>query len=329
MHSTEFRSLAKKWKENGATYNEIGRRLEISKKSAINLCQYKLKKLKKKTGPKNKITKKLQLKMKREISNILNSGQKVFSQKIIQNCDLLVSKRTVQRHLKKNNYVYQSASTQIVLSQHHKLERVRLISQWIHESIMWENVAFSDEKRFSLDGPDNWKTYSPNGKKIIRQKRQCHGGGIMVWMMIMSNGLLSHTIIKGKFKSTDYISMLQKHCVPYLKLNFGTNIIFQEDNCTIHKCRIVKDFWKITGIPVLEWPSKSPDINITEDVWKMLSDIVYDRCQYNSLEHLMKSITNAINEINTNHRTKILNLYSSYRHRLTTVLTKRGNLFNK
>lgn len=329
MHSDEFRNMAKRLKENGFSYNEIALELSISKKMAINLCNYKKKMMKKKTGPKNKITKKDHVRIKREISKLQNEKKKVFSRKIIQNCDLVVSQRTVQRYMKQRQFVYKNSSNEIVLSRQHKLERVRLISQWIHDCVIWENVVFSDEKRFSFDGPDNWKSYCPKGTKNIRQKRQCQGGGIMVWLMIMPNGLLSHFMINGKFKSIDYINMLETHCVPYLKLNFGEHVVFQEDNCSVHKSRVVREFWKNTDIPILEWPSRSPDLNITEDVWKMVSDIVYDRDQYHFKADLSNSITSAINELNCHHRSKLLNLYRTYRTRLTTVLTKCGNLFNK
>ena len=38
-----------------------------------------------------------------------------------------------------------------------KKRRIDIVNDWIHKSIIWENVTFSDEKVFSLDGSDNWK----------------------------------------------------------------------------------------------------------------------------------------------------------------------------
>ena len=33
---------------------------------------------------------------------------------------------------------------------------------------------------------------------------------------------------------------------------------------------------KDSAIKIIEWPAKSPDLNIVEDIWKMLSNDVYD-----------------------------------------------------
>ena len=71
--------------------------------------------------------------------------------------------------------------------------------------------------------------------------------------------------------------MLQDKLVSCMKLNHGQNFYFQDDNCSVHKAKIVKDFKTEHNVNVLEWPAKSPDLNIVEDIWKMLSDIVYDR----------------------------------------------------
>ena len=113
------------------------------------------------------------------------------------------------------------------------------------------------------------------GQKIVREKRQCKGGRIMVWLMTLPIGLLSYHVMTGSFKAKDYKDILQNKVVKILKLNHHSDLWYQEDNCPVHKAGLIKDFMKEANANVLKWPTKSPDLNIVEDVWKHLTDKVY------------------------------------------------------
>jgi len=56
-----------------------------------------------------------------------------------------------------------------------------VINDWIIENHAWEKTVFSDEKRFSLDGPDYWRTYTLKNNTNTRQQRQCSGGS-SIWL---------------------------------------------------------------------------------------------------------------------------------------------------
>lgn len=329
MKNETQRKVVQSMKSSGSTYNEIADILGITKDSVRNLYRYKCKAITKKRGPKVKLNSSLQLRFKREISNLKKRGEKVNSPKLIRNCNINCSNSTCHRYLKSLDYKYKKVKSRIVLSPKHKLERIRIISDWISTNLSWESTIFSDEKRFSLDGPDDWRTYIHNSENYFRQTRQCKGGGVMVWLMVMPNGLLTYHIIEGKFNSAKYVDLLNKVVVPIMKLNFNGQIIFQEDNCRVHKARIVNDFWKNTGIRVLEWPSKSPDLNITEDIWKVISDSIYDGRQFNNTSELTAAIQKCIYTINCSNKEVIKHLYQGMRARLCKVLCKKGDLYNK
>ena len=78
-------------------------------------------------------------------------GQKVWSSKLVQGLSLNVAACTVQRHLLKSGYKYKRAKSQIILSEHHKTERLKVVTEWITSNHKWEKTIFSDEKRFTLE----------------------------------------------------------------------------------------------------------------------------------------------------------------------------------
>ena len=129
--------------------------MSMSLDSANSLCAYKNKVMKKKTGPRKKITKKDCLSIKRVISKKNSQSEKVTSQVLLNECDLNANVRTVQKYLKYNQYVYKKWSKQIILTTEHKEKRLKLITSWIVDEINFNKVVFSDEKRFNLDGPDD------------------------------------------------------------------------------------------------------------------------------------------------------------------------------
>jgi len=156
MYSEEIRTAALKLHNQGNSYSEIGLIMQLTKSTVRNLLKYHKSSHKMKRGPKFTLTKRKSTILKRFIQKENESGKKVNAAEIIRSNELTCSRRTVCRWLKKHDYKYRKEAQKIVLSQKHKSERILKISLWVSKNIQWENTAFVDEKRFSLDGPDNW-----------------------------------------------------------------------------------------------------------------------------------------------------------------------------
>jgi len=321
--------IIKSLKSEGKTFKEISDIMKISRNCVMHLYYYERKILKKKRGPKFQLSSFEKLRIKRQVALYKGAKEKVNASKIKKSCHLRLSNRSIQRHFKSEGYRFRKAKSQIILSKKHKEERVRIITDWITSNHQWHLTVFTDEKRFTLDGTDDWRTYALAGESVVRSKRQCKGGGVMVWMMALPNYLLSFHTIQGNFRSEDYIKLLKEKVLPIIMLNFGKDFFLQQDNAPVHQSKEVKMFLKKSNIRTVLWPARSPDINIVEDVWKLISDIVYDGPQFRNKEDLVSAIQKAICHINSQERQKLESLYGSIRSRLCKVLSRSGNLCNK
>lgn len=171
-------------------------------------------------------------------------------------------------------------------------------------------------------------TYTKFDASLNRLRRQCGGGGIMIWGMLMPNGLVAIRKMEGKQNSAKYIDILKNFAVPIMNLNYSHPYNFVQDNCSIHISRETKNFFKSENLQVLRWPAKSPDINLMENIWKMISDIVYMDGQPQNKKILEEKINEAVLRINSDKLQVTTGLYASFRTRLTQVLVSKGNIIN-
>lgn len=162
--------------------------------------------------------------------------------------------------------------------------------------------------------------------KIDRQRRQCGGGKLMYWGVVMPNGLVSLIKVERNFNSEKYIQMLRNYAVKLLNLNMNPPFYFVQDNSRVHTSKKAMAFLQKQNFRVLDWPAKSPDINLMENVWKSISDLVYRDLQPHNITELEAKISAAVYVLNSEKRSVILSLYRSFRQRLTKLLVKNGNI---
>jgi hypothetical protein len=87
-----------------------------------------------------------------------------------------------------------------------------------------------------------------------------HGRNVRISAMFWVCVTYSRVPITGNMNSEKYINTLDEFLWPVVTKQFGnSSFIFQDDNAPCH-----------ASTDCLDWPSKSPEINIIENVWHIL-----------------------------------------------------------
>ena len=299
--------------------SEISKTLKRSRKVIINfLADPDAYGKRKSTGRPRAISKRQERHLLRLVSNSTRTAAE-----IAREAGISASARTVRRVIQAAPHLKRKKLKKCPpLTNDHKERRLAFARNHVQWTENWRQVLFSDEKKFNLDGPDGFAYYFHDLRKEEKcfSKRQMGGGSVMVWAGVGFDKKTDIVFISGRMNSVTYLEMIKDQI---RKFRTEQPFTFQQDNAPIHTAKIVKEFFKSEKVDLLEWPAKSPDLSIIENVWGQLSRAVYaDSRQFSSLEELKTAIQEEWAKISQEY---IQNLFHSLPKRMIKLLEERGS----
>lgn len=318
--------LIKEKLDQDMTVQQISKLLNISRNTV-----YKVRNdiPNKKRGVKNGVPMpKIINQIKNSVSMMRKYNKKVTAANIKSSIQTNYSKRRIQQILKEcPTFKYGNIKRKIILDSNQRENRLKIIKSWFVEGVNFKSVIFTDEARFSLQGPDNFQTWQlhDNKNEEFRNMQPFKGGSIMVFGAIGYDGTFLLRKVDGILNGQKYLNMLKDDIIPELNGIFQTNYIYQQDNARPHTCKKVKEFFEQENIPLLQWPSHSPDISIIENIWKTLKDLTYDSQGFKNKEDLWIKIQVAKEKIELEKKDMIKNLYDTYVSRILSIIENKGD----
>lgn len=80
------------------------------------------------------------------------------------------------------------------------------------------------------------------------------------------------------------------------------------DNASYHRARVVRELAEELGVELLFLPPYSPNLNLIERVWKLVKKLALSARTLPDFDSFAESITQAIDQLETEHRDKLLTL---------------------
>lgn len=238
------------------------------------------------------------------------------------------SVRTARRRIRAAGLINSAAAMKVFLTQENKEARVGFSLQYLNEANdFWSRVVFSDEKVFQSCNNARVRVYRPRDQRFeemyVKSVNNSGRFSVNVWAWISADGRGAYFTIRERLTGEIYRHILNTIMLPSVSERFpDNNFIFQQDNCPVHTSRIVKQWMRENNINLLDWPSKSPDLNPIENVWAFLLKNIHSQPNRpRNRAELLEMIEQAWQQLDQN---VVRRLVMSMNRRLQSVLEGNG-----
>lgn len=254
--------------------------------------------------------------------NRLSSAKELKSE-----LNLDASRQTINRELLIRGYNSYRAPVKPLLTDDHIRQRI-LFAQAHHSwgENAWHRVIFSDESSFQC--------VRPEGRIFVRrlpeealeldttQYSVAKSDSILVWGAISIDGVGPLVRVRGTIKAPDYLKLFRHRLRWYFPDLYGGDQIFQDDNAGPHNAGLVTDWFNKYDIERIEWPARSPDLNIIENIWGKIKYEMRGKI-FDSTDDLWEEVNHQWTQIPNEF---IHRLYASMPTRINAVIEAQGGI---
>jgi len=241
--------------------------------------------------------------------------------------NLQASRQTINRELVSKGYNSYKAPSKLLLNDYQIGQRLlfaRAHQSWNEND--WHKVVFTDESCFQC--------VSKNGRICVRrlaeeilepdtiQHSETKSRSIMVWGSISIHGVGPLVLVRGSLDAEGYLNIFRHRLRWHFPGLYKGELLFQDDNAPPHTADIVNEWFQKYNTQRIDWPSKSPDLNIIENIWGKIKYEIRGQI-FNTIDDLWDEINYQWSSISNE---LIRQLYRSLPTRMIAVIEAEGGV---
>ena len=161
-------------------------------------------------------------------------------------------------------------------------------------------MLWSDESPFVLRCHNKkrvWRCANDRYNVECLQGTVKHDKRINVWGCFAASAVGRLHLIEGNMEQMQYCNILETQMVPSAVTLFQCkDWLFQQDNDPKHTAKLTRTWLEQQNVPVMVWPSQSPDLNPIENLWSAVEHMCAHRAP-SSEAQLFEELQKAWGEI--------------------------------
>lgn len=215
------------------------------------------------------------------------------------------------------------------LRQEHVDERLDFAHTYQTFGEEWKRVLFSHETAFDFDGADHGNYYWHDYRKQRRMEDDQQAGWrkCQNWTGCSFDYMTTMGTVTGSLTAKQHRYIL-KGCLmavwEKIEAGYEEGILLQQHNDSHHTAQLTKEWQESQGVESLLWATNLPDMNIVENIFGILSRVVYaGNSQHNTMDelHVLHSIEQAWTNL---HQDTIRNLVDSMISQIFELISNHG-----
>ena len=247
-------------------------------------------------------------------------------QETLSAVNIKICKQTIRNRIYESGLCGRKARKVPLISEKNARKRLAFAKKYkdMPESF-WQKIIFSDESSFKLYSNRRtkyvWRKSGDQFKPGLTKPTVKYSKSIMVWGCFSYSSLGSLVVIEGIMNAVKYKDINDNHLFKSAtKMNIQDNFIFQQDNDPKHTSKLLKNYFTLKDIELLDHPPQSPDLNPIENLWDEIDRNIKlsDRQNINAFESALFAQWNNVSS------TTIAKLIKSMPERLQAVIDSKG-----